>query len=125
MFTKQKYEISLSACQLKQGVSILVSGLQINSKLWFLKNKECKSLKPGDNLRFGRSGLVRTLGRFITIYTCALIKLRLFGKRVTCPQHLKINYANARNFFADVFALNEHISNASLFFKLPHSMYLL
>ena len=30
MFTKQKYEISLSACQLKQGVSILVSGLHIN-----------------------------------------------------------------------------------------------
>ena len=152
MFTKQKYEISLSACQLKQGVSILVSGLHINSKLWFLKNKEClsltpgdtlsilvsglhiknklwffknkecKSLTPGDTLRFVWSGLVRTLDRFITIYTCALIKLRLFGKRVTCPLQLKINYANARNFFADVFALNEHISNSSLFFKLPHSM---
>lgn len=53
MFTKQKYEISLSACQLKQGVSILVSGLHINSKLWFLKNKECQSLTPGDTLRFG------------------------------------------------------------------------
>ena len=40
MFTKQKYEISLSACQLKQGVSIYaipVSGLPINYKLWFLR----------------------------------------------------------------------------------------
>ena len=54
MFTKQKYEISLSACQLKQGVSILVSGLHIKNKLWFFKNKEwCKSLTPGDTLRFG------------------------------------------------------------------------
>ena len=53
MFMKQKDEISLSACQLKQGLSILVSGLHINYKLWFLKIKECKSLKPGDNLRFG------------------------------------------------------------------------
>lgn len=118
MFTKQtEYEISLSACQLKHGVSILVSGLHINLKLWLLKNEECKSLKPGDNLRFAWSGLVRSLNRFITIYTCALMELRLFGKHVTfllpptrtqkstnCVKFfLKILYLNAKFFETDAF----------------------